>query len=249
MAQKKNGAVATTETTDVAMFDTGMGTGFEKTDAQTFKTPFIKILQAMSPELKKSDAKYIPGAEQGMFCNSATQELYETIDVVVLKVEHSLVVWRPDRGGFVGRHHKSEENNIVSTREGVKKWDAEGNEVVDTIEFFCLNIDDPSDIFILPMSTASIKHGKGFATRLRMLKADGKPVNVSWAGVWKLGTVEESNDKGSWFTVGATPNFERFITMDERDSFIKPAIDLLKTAETDYSAMSDEEEKAEDVEY
>jgi len=247
MTQKKNG-VAKKGSSEVGMFDSSMGTGFEGTDAQTFKTPFLKILQALSPELKKSDPKYIAGAEQGVFCNSATQEIYNDIKVVVLKVEHSLIVWKPDRGGFVGRYHKSEENNIVATKEGMKKWDAEGNEVMDTIEFFCMNADDPSDIFILPLSTASIKHGKAFATRLRLLKMDGKPVNVSWAGVWKLGTTEESNDKGSWYTIGATPEMERFITIEERDNFIKPAMELLKTAETDYSVIGDEDEE-ENVEY
>lgn len=230
----------------------GMDSGFEGTDAQTFKTPFLKILQTLSPELKKSDPKYLPEAEEGMFCNSATQQLYSSINIIILKVEHSLLVWKPDRGGFVGRYSKQEENNIVSTREGIQKWDQDGNEVVDTIEFFCMNAEDQSDIFILPLSTASLKHAKSFATRLRLLKCNGKAVNVSWAGVWNISTVEESNDKGSWFTIGSTPKFIEFITKEIKDNYISPAKELLTTADTDYSTIestSNIEENNEDVDF
>jgi len=222
---------------DVSMFEGQSSSGFEGTSSETFKTPFLKILQALSPELKKSDPKYIEGAEQGMFCNSATQELYESINIIVLKVEHSLITWKPNRGGFVGRCNKSNEDKIVSKQEGVQKWDQDGNDVMDTIEFFCMNADDPSDIFVLSLSAASFKHARSFATRLRMLKANGKAVNVSWAGVWCIHTIEEKNDKGSWYTMGSTPEFVRFITKEEKENLVIPAKEMLQTAETDYTVI------------
>lgn len=111
----------TKELTEMEELFDGASSGFEGTSPETFKTPFLKILQAMSPELKKTDSKYIPGAEQGDFCNSATQELYKELNVVVLKVEHVLIAWRPQRGGFVGRYTKDMEDKVVATKEGVKK--------------------------------------------------------------------------------------------------------------------------------
>lgn len=221
---------------DASIFE-GQSSGFEGTDSSTFKTPFLKVLQAMSPELKKSDPKFIPSAQQGQLCNSASQELYDDVNVVILKVEHSLVVWKPNRGGFVGRFPKAKEDETVAKREGVQKWDIDGNEVMDTIEFFCMNADNPADIFILPMSTASFKHGRSFATRLRTLQVNGKPVNVSWAGVWKISTTEESNEHGTWYTIGNTPEFVRFVSKEEKDNFILPAKDMLKNAETDYTTI------------
>ena len=223
-----------TELVDTSMF-AGAPSGFEGVDSSTFKTPFIKILQALSPELKKNDSKSIAGAEQGQFCNTASQEVSDELNVIVISIEHSLVVWRPERGGLVGRYPKSKESEIVARSEGVKKWDAEGNDIIDTIEFFCASVDSPGDIFILPMSTTALKYARGLATRIRMLKADGKPVNVSWAGVWNLKTSEDSNDKGSWFTVGNTPEFVRFITKEEKEALVMPAMEILKTAETDYN--------------
>lgn len=237
----------TKETQDIEIFR-GYDSGFEGTEPETFKTPFVRILQMLSPELKKSDPKYLPKAEAGLFCNSATQELYKQLNVIVLKVEHSLIVWKPDRGGFVGRYPKFKESEIVESRDGLKKWDSDGNEIIDTIEFHCLNAEEPSDIFIFPVSTASLKHGKSFATRLRLLKSQGTLVNVSWAGIWKISTVEESNEKGSWFTIGTTPEFVRFIKMEERDSFVVPAIDMLKSSVIDYRSIepSQSEQTGED---
>lgn len=223
------------EVMDNRMFE-GHSTGFEGTTNETFKTPFLKMLQALSPELDEADAKHIQGAKQGLFCNSATQELFSEIDVVVLKVEHSLITWKPNRGGFVGRVNKSKEDTVVHTSEGVKKWDVEGNDVMDTVEFFCMNIKDPSDIFVLSLSGASFKHAKSFATRLRMLKVDGKPVNVSWAGIWKLTTIKESNEQGSWYTISA-PLFIRTITKSEMENFVLPAKEMIESAVTDYSVI------------
>jgi hypothetical protein len=208
--------------------------GFEEVSASTFKTPFVKILQALSPEVNTRNQAHVEGAEIGKFFNTATYECYDDLNVVVLKVVHSLVVWRPSRGGFVGRYAKHEEDKIVARQDGLKKWDKDGNDIVDSIEFFCMRIEDPSDIFIFTCSTAAFKHARSWATRLRMLKVNGKNVGVTWAGVWNVKTVEESNDKGDWFTIGGTPTFVRTITMSEKTDCVDPARELLKNARVEY---------------
>lgn len=222
--------------TEANMFE-GLESGFEGTNSDSFKTPFMKILQQLSPELKRTDPKYVEGAQSGQFCNSATNEVWDELDVVVLKIEHVLVVWKPNRGGFVGRFPKAQEESIVARQNGLEKWTADGDKVIDTMEFYCMDINNPSNLFIFPLSTTSLKCAKTFATRLRLLRINGKPAPVTWAGVWKIKTVEESNDKGSWYTIGSTPEFVRVITIEEKANFITPAKDLLKKAETDYSAI------------
>lgn len=234
--------------TDLSLFE-GQDTGFEGTDAQTFKTPFLKILQALSPELKESDPKFVPEAKMGLLFNTATQNVSKELEIIILKVEHTLVVWQPNRGGFVGRYSKAMEGEVVTEKEGVQKWDKDGNHVMDTIEFYCLNVNNPTEIFVFPLSAASLKHAKSFATRLRMLTIDGVTVGVSWAGIWKISTVEETNDKGSWYTLGATPEFIRSITPEEKHNLINPAKEMLKTAEVNYSAIESSVASDEEVTY
>jgi hypothetical protein len=238
------------QSTDVVgegTFD-GYKTGFEETCSDTFKTPFLKILQAMSPECKKGGVDYIEGAEQGLFCNTASKKVMEELDIIVLKIQHNLVVWKPERGGFVGVFDKAMENEIVVRQEGMKKYDKEGNEVCDTISLFCINANDYSDICVYPMSNASMKHAKTFATRMRQLKLNNnKLAGVTFAGVWNIKTVLEENNKGSWYSIGGTPSFKRFITKDEFENLVKPSLEKIEKAETDYSQM--ESKVTEEINY
>lgn len=223
-------------------------TGFEEVYSETFKTPFLKILQDLSPEVKQDSAERIEGAKTGQFCNSITKKLYSELNVVVLKIVHNLLVWKPNRGGFVGAYSKVEEDGIVHKKDGLKKFDIEGNEIMDTINFFCLNIDDPTDLFILSLSVSQLKYARNWATNIQMLKANGKPCGVSFAGVWNIKTMIERNDKGSWYTIGNTPSFQRTITSQEYQDVIQPALALFKKAQVDYSNLGTEE-KEETVEY
>lgn len=234
------------EVVDTSMFE-HVPTGFEETNSETFKTPFLKIIQDLSPERKKSKLDYLEEAEVGMFCNSATKQLYESINIIVLKVSHNLIVWKPGRGGLAGVFDKDQESSIVVKKDGFKKkFDKDGNAVLDTISFYCINVDDPEDIFIFPLSKSSFKYASKFSTKLRMLKANGKRLGVSFAGIWSISTVEDSNDQGSWYTMGDTPTFQRFISADEFKKIVKPALELLKTAETDFNNSEFSAENNED---
>jgi hypothetical protein len=226
-----------TELVDFNQF-TGLVSGFEGTDNDTFKMPFVKILQKLSPEVDPTDGAYVEGAEIGMFLNDATKELSKELQAIILKIEHNLIVWRPDRGGLVGVYSKSMENQIVAQKEGNYKYDAEGNDIVDTISFYLMNPEDPTDVFILSTSKASFKYGRSLATRVRSLKMNGRPVKKTWAGIWKIGLVLEENEKGKWYSIGNTPEFLQFVTADIINQAIVPALELMETAEIDFSQDS-----------
>lgn len=232
---------------DVTVFDVeGVDSGFEGTTLDSFKTPFLKILQDLSPEIKQNSSRRIPEAEIGMFYNTATGELSKEVNIIVLKVVHSIIAWKPDRGGFVWRYHKSEEDDIVAERDGLKKWDANGNELMDTMEFFCVNANDYTDMFVFPLSSTSLKYARNFNSRLRALKHKGKQIGVTWAGVWNIRTVEDRDGQHTWFTIGETPDFQGFITKEIRDTVVFPSLEKLKTAVADYSIMDEESESVVD---
>jgi hypothetical protein len=223
---------------NVSLFQ-GVKTGFENTDQDTFKTPFLCVLNNGCAELKKKESTYVKGAEEGMFYNKATGKLYNEIDVIVVQILHNLVAWKPNRGGFAGAYDKTEREKIVTKKDGMKQYDREGNIICDTITFFCLDANKPglSNMFALPLSNTAFKHAKDFATKIRLLEVDGVALGVSFAGVWTLKTTIETNEFGQWYTVGKTPQFKRFITKDEFENYVKPAISVLEKAETDFSQM------------
>ena len=118
------------------------------------------------------------------------------------------------------------------------------------MEFYCLDAKNPGNVFILPLSTTSLKYAKNLATRMRMLRVNGKAAPVTWAGVWRIKTVEETNEKGSWFTIGSTPEFIRVITMAEKNELVTPAKEMLKRADVDYKSLEHAEgETSSDPQY
>lgn len=237
------------QTTDLTsdLFE-GIPTGFEETNNETYKMPFVKILQDLSPECKKETK--VEGAEPGLFFNTVTKVMKDEMNVIVLKIVHNLVVWKPNRGGFVGVFDKSLEDNITARKEGLKKIDKDGNDIIDTVSFFCLDTANPIEIFVMSLSKTGLKHAQSWASQIRMLTYNGKPVGRAFAGIWNIKTVPQKNDKGSWYDIGKTPTFKGFINKEILEKFVKPALEVINKAEVDYSqTKGDDAASSEEVEY
>ena len=73
VATKKETAISTDIMDDILEF-AGEGATFDSSEMQI---PFIRILQAMSPQLKKREAEYIEGAEQGDMFNTVTGDKFK----------------------------------------------------------------------------------------------------------------------------------------------------------------------------
>ena len=100
VANKKNAELSTDFMDDV-FADGDEGTTFA---ANEMIIPYIRLAQAMSPELKKKEAKYIEGLDEGDIFNNLTNEVYpgdDGIKVIPCYVVTKYTEWLPDRGGFV----------------------------------------------------------------------------------------------------------------------------------------------------
>ena len=69
--------------------------------------PFIRVIQALSPQIKKSDLSFIEGASQGDLFNTVTGEVWDGekgINVIPCyqETKHLEFVPRDQGGGFVG---------------------------------------------------------------------------------------------------------------------------------------------------
>jgi len=223
--------------------------GFEGLTQDAFKMPFIKILEDLSPEVKHG-AFRVEGARPGMFFNTATHEISEKIQVIVLKVKHSLLAWAPKRAGFRGEFEISQEKSIVVSTEknGFIKYDKDNNLIQDTLTFFLLNANDMQALAAMPLAVTRFKDGQAFNSRLLYLKCNGEYVGVTWAAVWELGLVEKTNDQGTWNILGNTPEFIRFVTEDEINKFILPALEGIKDRVVNYNDLSQESEGAGETE-
>lgn len=196
-------ALATTTTGAVALpFNYGdlAGEGMDNMTAADQAVPFIRILQALSPEVAKKDSK-IPGAAPGMFIDSVTSELREELIFVPCLTEHLYVEWKPRNagGGFVARHdlHSGIDRSAKRNEKG-KLVLPNGNEIVETFYVAVLLLEEPdspvpSGFAMLAFTSSGIQPYKKSIGELR--KFPGAPL---YAHRLRAVTEEQSNTEGTW---------------------------------------------------
>src|SRR6187455_2604541 len=105
-AQEQSQEIATRNTLPAYMNQEGRR-GSEDVGIDDITLPRIEVLQALSPQIKRNDPKYIPGAEQGMIFNTVSGELYGSeITFVPIVFRKEWIIWqnRDSGGGFVSTH-------------------------------------------------------------------------------------------------------------------------------------------------
>lgn len=108
--RKPAGKSVTTRSTSDDMptyMDSDSNRGSENVTSSDLIIPRIGLIQALSPQRKKTHAAYIEGAEEGLLFNSVTNELYgDHINFIPVYFKKEHVIWR-DRdsgGGFRGAY-------------------------------------------------------------------------------------------------------------------------------------------------
>lgn len=191
-------------------YGTDAGTGVDDITQQEAGIPFIKVLQAQSPEVHGS-AK-IEGAAAGMFLHTGTGELLETLNFVPAVRQHLFVEWVPREkgGGFRGIYDVNSDvvsQAIDSSQEFGKYKTAAGNDLVETFYLYGYLVDEdgnPTSVGVLAFTSASIKrYRKQFAGPVKHCLVNGKRPPI-FGHQLQIGTVSETNEKGTWYNFDIT---------------------------------------------
>ena len=223
----------------------------------TMAVPFIRIIQALSPQLKKSKSEYVEGAEEGMLFNSVSGALYEgPLRIVVGKFERFYIEWKPNRGGFVANHEpknfeakvlprliRNEKNKLVDPHTG--------NEYNDTYIYYVLLPDYIGEgVCIFATNPSYLKEARKLNRLLRTTTIPGTTKRaLPHFMIWNLETVEMSNDQGDWF--GPKFTFEQFVTPDQLEYVVEERKEL-PDKRVDYAQIEEnagKESDNEDVKY
>jgi hypothetical protein len=206
---KELAPAAGTELSTADAFFEDAGVGMEDFSQSDFTVPFISIIQALSKAVQKNHGNYVQGAEQGQFLNSATRKTYDGdkgIFAVPVYFQHRYIAWKPNNGGIA--HDYGNDPTVYDSLKPNEKYqriDAEGNEVVDAMEYFVYLFDEEAgtvEAAVIPFSGTQYKKGKGWNNLIRAHAEirNGKPVKPAlYFYAYKLTTGPESNDKGSWY--------------------------------------------------
>lgn len=203
MAARKNEVVKKEDDQNVvALYEGETDTGFEGTTSDDYAIPFVKLLQKMSPEVDESDGSYVDGAKPGMFYNTATGEVHDSIEAIPCHYRRAMVEWnhRDEGGGFVAQHEVGAEEGMERDESG-RYVTGRGSYLADTRYFFCIN-PDSGEPFVLSFASTQIKKARAWLTRMQALKATGKDGRrftlPMFANVYKITSSDEENAKGKF---------------------------------------------------
>ena len=205
VATAKNTALSA-DLLDDMMLDAGEGAAFS---ADEMQIPFVRLLQALSPQLNKKKAEYIDGASSGDAFNNVTGQYWDgeqglTVIPCYQTTKYLEFTPREMGGGFRGEINPNNPVLQQTTRSGSKEILPNGNELVKSDQHFCLIVDEDGGFqpAVIDMKSTQLKVSRRWKTQIAMQKVtlpDGRKVTPPvFATMWKLRSVEESNDQGSW---------------------------------------------------
>ena len=151
----------------------------DMTSADDYAMPFLSLLQSASPQCKKSDARYIKGAEEGVFFNTVTNELYgEEVTIVPVAYRSAWVEWvlREDGGGYKGEFPPGKQPPIVARDEKNRDLLENGHELKDTRYWYVLIVTEEGfEPAVMGLTRTQLKPSKRLAN---MTAEDKWPDNV-----------------------------------------------------------------------
>ena len=215
-------ALATMDDIDYSKY---AGAGTETQDAKDIAIPFLKVLQPLSPELDEAESKFIADAKQGQMLNSVTGALYDGktgLLFVPCYYERKQLRWGPRAGGG-GFKGEMSEVEVAQAREKGHLINFEGRDyftengqvdpkkndrLSDSRLHYGLVLSEsgglPSRV-LMSLTSTQIKKSKQFNAlmRERTLSLPGGQIVIAptFAYAYRITTVKESNDQGSWYGV------------------------------------------------
>ena len=198
------------ENSDVAlasMFEEDKAGGMLGMSSEDFAMPFLRVLGQLSPETNKRDAKYIQHAEPGMIFNTVTKQTYDGengLNIIPCGYKREYVEWS-DRGEGTSAPvsiHPVSSGIIKEATRGADWKDRlpNGNYLENTASYFVMTED--LQVALISMKSTQLKVSRTWNTMMNTIKLKGKDglfTPAAYSHVYKLKTVQQSNDKGTWF--------------------------------------------------
>ena len=204
VAQKKTTQVVVSELDK--MLEADAGVGLENITTEDMQIPFIRIIQALSPQLQKDDPLYIKGAEQGDIFNTVSQEIYkqdEGITLVPAFFEKKFLEFqlRSSGGGFVRELAADDKDITMTSREDTLELLPNGNELVRTHQHLVIakSADGTIAPCVLDMKKTQLKVSRRWNTLKNSARLPSRALMPIYGTAWQLTTVLEANDRGKWF--------------------------------------------------
>lgn len=200
-AKETNSAIVVAGDQLPAHAQNGTGAGNENVGASDMLIPRLKLLQDLSPQLKKSKPEYIEGAQAGMIFNTVTKSLCTELIAVNLYYDHEYVLFR--NRDFGGGFHGAFKTQDAAFAEAVKLAGNEEN----ARTMFDITESGRHTIGVIDPETGEIQPAvmEFTSTKLRVSAAWNTDIASSggdrFSSAWKVSVVEQTNHKGTFYNL------------------------------------------------
>ena len=203
-AKRENaGALATN------IFEADANQGAQNIAQDDLALPFLKVLGQLSPEINSRDAKYIKGAQPGMILNTVTGDYYDGekgINVLPVFYKRQYIEWQ-DRGASMGAPvaiHEVDSDLLSKVTRDKSNKDRlpNGNYLENTASHFVILMGDTPTTALISMKATQLKISRKWNSMMMGIKMQGKSglfTPPTYSHIYNLKTVQQSNDKGTWF--------------------------------------------------
>jgi len=221
LAVRSSNTLATQPSADInALLAEDAGAGQESMGREDYAIPRLKVLQDLSPQVKKTEEGYIKGSEPGQFCDPISERVWsgeEGVLVIPISYRRSHIEWktRAKGGGFVADHgpdgailgqcKQNDQGQMILPN---------GNQITVNAEYFVFLVDAETGEhtpYVLGLAGSQLKKSRRWNTMINQLRVEnpngGPTINPAiFYRAYQLSTEPERNDKGSWFGVHITPS-------------------------------------------
>ena len=171
--------------------------------------PFLKVLGQLSPEVNKQHGKYVQGAEPGMILNTVSNDCYDGskgIEVLPVYYHRQYVEWQDrgeSKGAPVAIHSAASDILSKTTRDkSYKDRLPNGNYLENTANHYVVLLGKTPTTALISMKATQLKVSRKWNSMMMGIKLQGKDglfTPPTYSHIYKLKTVQMSNDKGTWF--------------------------------------------------
>ena len=204
-------------------FEEFAGAGMEKVNSSDLLVPRLTIVQELSPQRKKGKPEFNPDAEVGDIVEVGTGTLFKS-GVLFLPVhyEKQWLEWAPRSTGkgLLGVHENDEITRTCRLNEKRQPVTSEGNFIIETAQWFGINLSSGRTRCFLPMASTQLKHSRKWmllATGERLKRGDGSEFAAPlFYRSYSLTTAHESNNEGDW----ASWKIERSAALPEMEEML-----------------------------
>jgi hypothetical protein len=175
--------------------DVGSHAGNEGVSVDDIAVPQLKILQPMSPELMQN----IEGAKAGLFINSVTHDVFDSIFLINLLYEHNYAVFKSREAGG-GKVSQADSRNDAQAQIDALPGSPLDYQIADTGVHRMLGLNEdgtPYSPLIMYFSSTKKIVSQRWNTQIQ-LKCEEFEI-PRYGSVWEMSITNESNNKGTWY--------------------------------------------------